>query len=63
MTSDGRLAVVAVGGNSLITDAEHVAIPFQAETAAVTAGYGVYKQKQLFARIERDVGTFLAGKS
>ena len=31
MTSDGRLAVVAVGGNSLITDAEHVAIPHQAE--------------------------------
>ncbi len=39
MTSDGRLAVVAVGGNSLITDAEHIAIPYQAETAAVTAGY------------------------
>ncbi len=31
--------MVAVGGNSLITDADHIAIPFQAETAAVTAGY------------------------
>ena len=39
MTSAGKLAVVAVGGNSLITDAEHIAIPYQAETAAVTAGY------------------------
>ncbi len=39
MSSDGRLAVVAVGGNSLITDAHHVAIPYQAEAAAVTAGY------------------------
>ncbi len=39
MSAAGKLAVVAVGGNSLITDAEHVAIPYQAETAAVTAGY------------------------
>ncbi len=39
MSVGGKLAVVAVGGNSLITDAEHVAIPDQAETAAVTAGY------------------------
>ncbi len=39
MTDDGKLAIVAVGGNSLITDAEHIAIPDQAETAAVTAGY------------------------
>jgi carbamate kinase len=34
-----RLVVVAVGGNSLIVDQEHVAIPFQAENAAVTAHY------------------------
>ena len=39
MSDRDRLAVVAVGGNSLITDADHVAIPYQAETAAVTAGY------------------------
>lgn len=39
MTAPRRLAVVAVGGNSLIVDADHVAIPYQAETAAVTAGY------------------------
>lgn len=31
--------------------------------AAVTAGYGVYRQKQLFTRIERDIETFLAGKA
>jgi len=30
--------------------------------AAVTAGYGVYKQHQLFTRIERDVEAFLAGR-
>lgn len=30
--------------------------------AAVTAGYGVYKQWQLFTRIERDIATFLAAK-
>jgi carbamate kinase len=38
-TAPDKLAVVAVGGNSLIVDADHVAIPYQAETAAVTAGY------------------------
>lgn len=31
------LAVVAVGGNSLIVDAEHAAIPHQSKAAAVTA--------------------------
>jgi hypothetical protein len=30
--------------------------------AAVTAGYGVYKQRQLFTRIERDIETFLAAR-
>lgn len=39
MAAPQKLAVVAVGGNSLIVDADHVAIPYQAETAAVTAGY------------------------
>jgi carbamate kinase len=39
MSAPRKLAVVAVGGNSLIVDADHVAIPYQAETAAVTAGY------------------------
>ncbi len=37
MMSKKRLAVVAVGGNSLIVDADHAAIPYQAETAAATA--------------------------
>lgn len=37
MASDPQLAVVAVGGNSLIVDDQHVAIPYQAEAAAVTS--------------------------
>ncbi len=39
MTSDGRLAVVAVGGNSLIIDKAHESIPDQYKAAAVTAGH------------------------
>lgn len=31
--------------------------------AAVTAGWGVYKQRDLFQRIERDVSTFLSGRA
>jgi carbamate kinase len=37
MTSNGRLAVVAVGGNSLITDKDHQSIPDQYNAAALTA--------------------------
>ena len=37
MTSDGRLAVVAVGGNSLIIDKDHQSIPDQYNAAAMTA--------------------------
>ena len=37
MSAGKALAVVAVGGNSLIVDAEHAAIPDQSKAAAVTA--------------------------
>lgn len=37
MGSKARLAVVAVGGNSLITDEEHVSLADQSETATLTA--------------------------
>jgi carbamate kinase len=36
MGGDGRLAVVAIGGNALIRDQEHQAIPHQYEAAALT---------------------------
>ena len=39
MPEDRQLALVAVGGNSLITDPDHAAIPYQSETAAETAHY------------------------
>jgi carbamate kinase len=37
MSTNGRLAVVAVGGNSLITDKDHQSIPDQYNAAAMTA--------------------------
>ncbi len=37
MSADRPLAVVAVGGNSLIVDADHIAIPCQSDAAAETA--------------------------
>ncbi|HSD54989.1 MAG TPA: carbamate kinase [Burkholderiales bacterium] len=37
MTSNGKLAVVAVGGNSLIIDKDHQSIPDQYNAAALTA--------------------------
>ncbi len=37
MTSTGKLAVVAVGGNSLILDKDHQSIPDQYDAAALTA--------------------------
>ncbi|NIR42385.1 MAG: carbamate kinase, partial [Gemmatimonadetes bacterium] len=37
MAFDPQLAVVAVGGNSLIVDDRHIAIPYQARSAAATA--------------------------
>ena len=37
MTADGKLAVVAVGGNSLIVDDQHIAIADQSQAAALTA--------------------------
>ena len=37
MTSNGKLAVVAVGGNSLIIDKDHQSIPDQYNAAAMTA--------------------------
>lgn len=39
MTAERPLVVVAAGGNSLIVDAEHVAIPCQSKAAAETAHY------------------------
>jgi carbamate kinase len=39
MASNGRLAVVAVGGNSLIVDPAHQSIPDQYNAAALTARY------------------------
>ena len=39
MTTNQRMAVVAVGGNSLITDKAHQLIPHQYSAAAMTAGY------------------------
>ena len=39
MARNGRLAVVAVGGNSLIRDKAHEAIPDQYEAVAITARY------------------------
>src|ERR1041384_3672686 len=39
MASQGRLAVVAVGGNSLIRDKSHESIPDQYEAVALTARY------------------------
>ena len=39
MASRQKLAVVAVGGNSLITDRDHQTIPDQYNAAALTAGY------------------------
>ena len=39
MTTNQRMAVVAVGGNSLITDKAHQLIPDQYRSAAMTAGY------------------------
>ena len=39
MGSEHKLAVVAVGGNSLISDKDHQSIPDQYAAAAVTAGY------------------------
>src|SRR5215468_2114895 len=37
MASDKMLAVVAIGGNSLIIDKDHLSIPNQYEAAALTA--------------------------
>ncbi len=37
MGSDKKLAVVAIGGNSLISDKDHLSIPNQYEAAALTA--------------------------
>src|SRR6516225_412900 len=37
MASDRMLAVVAIGGNSLIRDRDHMSIPDQYEEAALTA--------------------------
>lgn len=39
MTAANKLAVVAVGGNSLIRDKQHESIPDQSEEAAITAHY------------------------
>jgi carbamate kinase len=39
MARNGRLAVVAVGGNSLIRDKSHESIPDQYEAVAITARY------------------------
>ncbi len=39
MTSNNKMAVVAVGGNSLIIDSEHKLIPDQYRAAALTASY------------------------
>ena len=39
MTTNQRMAVVAVGGNSLISDKAHQLIPDQYSAAALTAGY------------------------
>jgi len=39
MTAANKLAVVAVGGNSLIRDKQHESIPDQSEEAAITARY------------------------
>jgi carbamate kinase len=39
MAERRRLAVVAVGGNALIRDKEHLSIPDQFDAAAVTAGH------------------------
>jgi len=39
MTDANKLAVVAVGGNSLIRDKQHESIPDQSEEAAITAHY------------------------
>jgi carbamate kinase len=39
MTSNNKMAVVAVGGNSLIIDNQHKLIPDQYRAAALTAGY------------------------
>jgi len=39
MSSDGKLAVVAVGGNSLIRDREHLSIPDQYDAVAETSDH------------------------
>ena len=39
MTAANKLAVVAVGGNSLIRDKQHESIPDQSGEAAITAHY------------------------
>src|SRR3970282_3058965 len=39
MTVANKLAVVAVGGNSLIRDKQHESIPDQSDEAAITAHY------------------------
>jgi len=39
MASQSKLAVVAVGGNSLILDKDHQSIPNQYRAAAITSGY------------------------
>lgn len=39
MSADSKLAIVAVGGNALIADEGHSAIPDQAEAAAHTSSY------------------------
>lgn len=63
MAAKGRDLEVTIGAGKWMDKAIGGAIgAFVFWPAAVTAGWGVYKQKQLFTRLEREIGTFLAAK-
>ena len=60
---DGDDMKTIVGGAKWIDKAAGVAIGwFVFAPAILTAGWGVYKQKQLFARLDEEIGAYLASK-
>jgi hypothetical protein len=63
VTAKGRDLAVTIGAGKWVDKALGGAIGvFVFWPAAFTAGWGFYKQKQLFTRIERDIRTFLSAK-